>query len=518
MADRTPRTDEFNLLLRRLDWRFLLPGPPPRTVCCRDPLHGRATALVWAPVEAGADLVVLANARRSDLCSARTQLGAGGSVYVEWRRPVIGGAGGARRMLRDAGFTDVACYWAWPPPHRGAPHFWIPLRTSVIEGFLSTRPEPRTLRARIGVALRVAAWRIAHRLGLLVPLCAVGRVPPAPDPGLFERLHQRWIEWGIGETPVSLHRLLLAPGLRASNKAVVSVFANEERTPRLVVKLARTEKGATSVAHEAENLRALERRFASARPRGIPALLFHERRPISAVGQSRLAGRPLSSLLQSRSFAPLALAVTDWLVALAATTQPVAPRSAWWSSLVQPALDEFEETFSAVVTPTELRRGREVIGTLGNLPLVWEHRDCSPWNVLVDDSGAIAMPDWESAVREGLPVLDLVYFLSFATFFVDGAMDDRTELLASYRRMRSPGTPAGRVASQCRRRYIQALDLVGDALSPLQLLTWVVHSRAERLRILEDHGEHAQPDALGHSLFLALWREELAAKDLEDQR
>ena len=56
------------------------------------------------------------------------------------------------------------------------------------------------------------------------------------------------------------------------------------------------------------------------------------------------------------------------------------------------------------------------------MPETFEHRDCSPWNLLVTTSGELAVLDWESAEQNGLPAIDLVYFLAYLAFFMDGAM------------------------------------------------------------------------------------------------
>jgi hypothetical protein len=116
--------------------------------------------------------------------------------------------------------------------------------------------------------------------------------------------------------------------------------------------------------------------------------------------------------------------------------------------------------------------------------------------------------DWESAEERGLPGLDLLYFLSYAGFFVDGTMHAGGEV-ASYRRMLAPTASTGGVYAECTAMYAERVGLEASTLQPLRLLCWLVHARSAQLR--------AQTATMGApqdgSLFLELARHELAADD-----
>jgi hypothetical protein len=135
---------------------------------------------------------------------------------------------------------------------------------------------------------------------------------------------------------------------------------------------------------------------------------------------------------------------------------------------------------------------RAILATLGDLPLVCEQRDCSPWNVLLDSAGELVILDWESAEPRGLPLLDLVYFLTYLMFFLDGAMESQ-RFTESYRAMLDPTTFTGRIVAECQLRYLTCVGLDSSVLRPLRLLTWLIHLR-------------------GHprELFVRLWEEELS--------
>ena len=50
------------------------------------------------------------------------------------------------------------------------------------------------------------------------------------------------------------------------------------------------------------------------------------------------------------------------------------------------------------------------------LPAVWEHGDFAPWNLIEGTNGSLRAIDWETALRRGLPLSDLVHFYSIQAF------------------------------------------------------------------------------------------------------
>jgi hypothetical protein len=118
--------------------------------------------------------------------------------------------------------------------------------------------------------------------------------------------------------------------------------------------------------------------------------------------------------------------------------------------------------------------------------------------------------DWESACPAGLPLLDLVYFLTYLGFFRDGAMRSGS-FEASYRRLLNPSTLTGRVFAERIARYAAQLDLPRDAIPILRMFTWLLHTRSDHVRLFGDSGGNPSPDALRKSLFLRLLREEVSS-------
>jgi hypothetical protein len=241
---------------------------------------------------------------------------------------------------------------------------------------------------------------------------------------------------------------------------------------------------------------------------GVPRLLFRLDRPgFIALGETFLTGVPLGTLLGRHNYRELALKATRWLADLAGQATPL-PRATWWHRLVESVLVDFDASFDPVVDPAMLRETRAILATLGDMPIVCEQRDFSPWNILLTPDGSLAVLDWESAELQGLPGMDLIYFLSYLAFFLDGAMESG-HCRGSYRTAMNPSTLTGSVTQECLSLYCDQLGLEPGALNPIRLLVWLLHSRSEYQHMTADAGGRPGPEVLGHSLFVRLWKEEL---------
>ena len=226
-----------------------------------------------------------------------------------------------------------------------------------------------------------------------------------------------------------------------------------------------------------------------------------------SLTEDAVSGQVLLDALTPDSFAGHARRLTRWLGDLAGNPPPQ-PKGEWWDRLVGGPLGEFEENFGFALGPAKLEVLRARLESLEDLPLVPEHRDCSPWNVLLTPEGAPALLDWESAEPSGLPVLDLVYFLANSAFVLSGALESgRTR--EAYRALLGSTSPEGEVAFACMEEYRDRLGIAEAAIAPLRLLCWLVHSRSERFH-LELDGRAGDESSIREAVFLGLVEEELA--------
>jgi hypothetical protein len=488
-ADEIPEK-ELNRLLRGVDWRFLLHGEEaPRVADMTAGKTSLAVHLIAAdeePLPGDAELATIGYPTRLALRGAIESVRPGGEVVAIWRVPRLAAVRRAAARMRAVGLEDVRIFWPGPRPF-GEPEFWLPLEDQAATAhLLARRPPGSTVQAMLR-----PLWRLAARAGLLAPLCAIGRTPN-----------------GEGSDHVFDSALLLTGGKRSINKPVGLQF-DPAGEPRAVVKFARVEAADEALDREAAVLRAIEAGH-SGFP-GVPRVLEQGTRAgRRAVAESAVSGTPLIERLSTEAFEKLAGTVTDWLIELARGGEPQAPEE-WWERLVGGRLRAFERDFAQVL-PAELpgRLERE-LKVLGPLPIVPEHRDCSPWNVVLDVGGTPGLHDWESSEPRGLPGLDLAYFLANCAFVLDGALESgRTR--ESYKRLHDPSTPYGAVAARCDAQYCEALEIASEDLARLRLLAWLVHTASDHNHLTMESGGSPDPEALRASTYLGLIESELATR------
>jgi hypothetical protein len=354
-------------------------------------------------------------------------------------------------------------------------------------------------------------WRVAARVGAVAPVCVLARRPDVSGVGasagdeIDALLDARCDKPPGNAAPAQRSWLLLTGGQRSINKVVGVPFSDRRPAPQVIVKFARVQEAEPALEREAQLLQALATEHPTMH--GVPRLLgVGHRAGRLAIAETAIQGVPLSTITEA-SFASIASLVTRWLIELAAMS-PQQPRSSWWPRLVQEPLDEFERQFGAVAGKAAIEQARRRLEDVPDLPIVFEHRDCSPWNVVLTAAGAPALLDWESAEPRGLPGLDLVYFLANAAFEMDGALESgRTR--EAYARLLDPASAPGRVAARCLADYCAPLGLDRDTLARLRLLCWIVHCRSEYRRLEQDAGGAPERDALCASMFLGLVREEV---------
>jgi hypothetical protein len=216
---------------------------------------------------------------------------------------------------------------------------------------------------------------------------------------------------------------------------------------------------------------------------------------------------PLDALVTRENYRTYARLGTDWLIQLA-EKGCVVPQSVWEERLLEPVLADFESSFGPVLDRRLLRESESRLRDVGPMPIVWEQRDFAPWNLLHLGSGGLGVLDWESAEPAGLPILDLVYFLTYMALRVDRAAELQ-DVRASYRRSLDHRTFTGAVAREMIERYAARLSLDLRALGNLRLIVWMLHSRSDYRRMVADVGAVPGPDELRKSVFLTLWEEDM---------
>jgi aminoglycoside phosphotransferase len=208
--------------------------------------------------------------------------------------------------------------------------------------------------------------------------------------------------------------VVLTPRFHRSRHVITLVFGERGTQPMLVAKSPRLAHDADRLAHEAAMLEAADRATARSGT-AAPVLLAYDRSlrwPL--LLETALPGRPLSPAAVRRDPRGTVGRVAGALGALAEATARMAPPG-WYASLIEQPLAALAiggTEATAVLVETTLRVLEPLRGA--RLPLVLEHGDVSHPNLLLLPDGRVGLLDWERAQDGGLPVSDLLFFLSYA--------------------------------------------------------------------------------------------------------
>jgi hypothetical protein len=133
---------------------------------------------------------------------------------------------------------------------------------------------------------------------------------------------------------------------------------------------------------------------------------------------------------------------------------------------------------------------------IGDVPAVTQHRDLTPENILVTDSGFTAV-DWESATSDGFPLGDLLYFLAGALARLDGHTEADVDYLS---RLFRGELESSDVMFRWVTTAVDALGIPPGSVGPLATLAWIGIGMSIRAR----EGSAGRADAPGHP-FAAAW-------------
>lgn len=423
---------EQRLVVRRTDWRFLLPSPPgacfehlvllggPHALPAHVLRLGIARAVSTALPESGsADAVVRLFDAGVGVHAAASCLKPGGVLYYEIDRARDDSRrttpARLRRALRAAGLSTAGVYWVRNnfADHRAYIPAEIP---AAAEWYFSNVHASGSRRERVVTS----CYRLAGALGAPVlarvmrcfaVTAVVGDAARSPAsilsiPGLPGELRKP-----------GLRPVVIAPRIR---RVVFLPFGPRGRAPMAVLKISRfaTRNGRTENEQRALAgvRRHLDRRLRASVPEPLGVFDWGE----LAVGvescvHGRMLGRPRRAWPLWAADAQLAdlRSVTEWLGEFHRQTRV---RHRQWdrtaASEIERALLEYERAFGVTAGEAELfARARDAAWSLlgVTVPTVWCHGDLAPGNAYRVPDG-IAVIDWEHG-REGLPLLDLLFFV-----------------------------------------------------------------------------------------------------------
>lgn len=506
-------------LLKRLDWRFLLPAPARGSfhrlmlatnqaeeadvllALAQDTGMARR-AMRWTDGEQTDCVAVLAG---SGVSPARAVSGVspGGVLYYEVDRrqsPRLTPRRVAAELSRS-GLLVIGRYWA--KPSFDACELWLPLdrkgalRYYLDQLFMATSPA----RLAAQTLLQVLVNLLGERFSSLVPCYSVVAIHPearrsaTKSVALFDAVASQ----GVAR---EARPLLVTMGPDTQSRVVGLAFAPGDRSPRWVAKTARHAELGEGSWRELQALKELHSRLSPELRRSVPRPLAHAqlgRRPVliesAARGRSYAASCGRWGVRLGRKMEDLKRAAS-WLIEFQRATRI---GSINWDAgtarqYLEEPVSEYIKCFGA--TPAEealwddLRRcSARCYGR--SLPLVWQHRDFHAWNIFRGPVG-VEVIDWEGA-KQGLPLTDLSYF-GLWWYLTVTRREAEPDKVAGFVRLFTATADRDRVAHAVRsqwRRYMEAMGVGPDFAPMLHALAWAGHALDQAAR----HRANGEPSS-----------------------
>lgn len=440
----------------------------------------------------------------------------GSSVYIAGAPR---GSRAARTLVRMLGVSATVELGESPtdagmPASSDGPAAWL-----IPTG--ARREAPKAIRATRRASRRIRRIRpLAPSESLLaVSRVVAGTTPPRRGDGVLvhadasaPRQLPRYVRSAARRAGCDLDDAIwaLAPPRRYRSQKVV--FHLSERGE--LVKITQDPRFNHALRAEYDALVAL-RGWGEAHPGAAPRPLFAgEHAGLLVIGESRLEGEPFRRRSDGTATCPVAHATIDTLLELAGAEAREFP-----GAEVAAALAELHERYVRVLEPpvAHSRLIEEQIGLIGasgsTFRTAFSHGDPTTHNVLVDPKGRIGLIDWENAERFGMPIWDLLRFLSAYAAWSAQLGGRRWSVSLACATLFEPSPFHGLLARSIQ-RYRSTTEL-GEELVPPLVLTWLMVEalrQATRLPLGASTTSHAARLLAriaahgGHSGLLALAR------------
>lgn len=281
------------------------------------------------------------------------------------------------------------------------------------------------------------------------------------------------------------HWVLSARGEYSTRKVLFFLTAPGQPTPAYIVKMTRDPAFNIRLENEYQALEILYARGVGTAETLPKPLFCGHHADLAIVGESIIEGESFAKKTQRNADCPYLQAAIHFLSTLGTAT---ADHTAATPYQVAQALETLFDRFQAIyqLKPAQATFLAEQIQQIRQspaaFPLVFQHGDPGPWNMMVTPSGQVAVLDWEAAEPQGIPLWDLFYFLrSYALDIARaGGVNDG---LHGYKQQFLADTPLSSLVVETVQRYCQAIDLPTALILPLFYTCWMHRALKEATRL-----------------------------------
>lgn len=547
MEKNTLSRESLNLLIRRMDGRFLSSNPyPKKSICFAKGALSDAVDLISesvvhpASTVSDCELAVAVDPDHKTLQAASSSLKPGGTCYIEWNVTQLVNLKNIRNKLEASGFDDIALYIPKPPPNIASAKTWIPLKSKNAIEFWSKIEynQPLENNAKyINYFLKRSFVKIFSGLfntfpGLLYPriksfiICSIAHKPilntdkqiPSNRKTHSENKGKDFHSYSIEPDKSILKSsdsyfqsqhssiLMMTEGSFLQNNVILFVFADDKSEPTYLVKMSRLANFSKTLINEANTLSHLETTTKDINI--IPKLLFYENlNGYSYIGETYIKGKTFNKILTNNNFRELSMRATKLLVEFDTATRKKAPNN-WKDKLIKPILTKFLTSYGPILTPDLIKKASSLLNEIELTHTVCTHGDYSQGNILMKSDGELALIDFEHSIIHGFPVIDIIYFLALFSFDLKSAWEGNN-YLSCYRDLMNETTDIGRVYKECLHYYCEQVGIQKSMIPKYRLLLWTMflNRKYDELNLSENFTPTEK--SLRDVLHIDLWIEEI---------
>ncbi len=282
---------------------------------------------------------------------------------------------------------------------------------------------------------------------------------------------------------------LIATGDYSSRKVLFFLFPpdvqGETVQPEYLVKLTRAPQFNYRLENEVHALRTLQHVNVPGAD-VLPKIVFAGHHSgLAVAAQTVVPGEPFNRRTEGGSNCPYARAAVNWLIDLgAATVSRKEATAADVARMLEPLVDQLADIYR--LAPQHRAFLEKQIALLASssqpFPLVFQHGDPGPWNVLVRPDGVPVFIDWEAAEPLGMPLWDIWYFWRSFSVRVGRSRGKRNRLEAFRQEFLSASELSIRIVASVQ-RYCELVELPREWVAPLFYLCWVHRALKEATRL-----------------------------------
>ncbi len=537
-------SDLLNKLLRRVDWRFLVGAPSFKNIKCfsNGSIHESLELISDFSIDNSTnsdtgkyELAVAIDPDQSTITQAYDSLSEDGILYAEFSLNRLSSYQKYSSNLKSSGFNHIDFYLPIPPPSESATQLWIPLSSKQAINFTLTLLQQNSLLSKsrkISAQVKKLTWKFFPSLIMKHPILmfpsrsnitviAIAKKTSRNnmnshteivDGTSLNNIISNTIRHILKQLQLNyqekeLSKLMITVGRFLGSKVILAIFSYDRQDPLLMLKIPRAQQSILPLKNELEIINELNRYIPL--EGSIPKMLYSPRNEINFfTAQTYLSGTIIPLARTPKKDKQIVSSVTSLLVSLADCTKHE-PEGDWKKQLIHSRINSTRKMLESVVNSKFLDLSLYYLDRIEVSHLVCEHRDLNPRNMLITKNNEVRIFDWETAERHGLPLADLIYFITFYCFYATHAWESK-QFTKIYKDMVDGSSVIHKIYTESINQYTSELLIDKSMVQHMRLYTWVNSAISDIESIIKGENNKIKPKKINKNLYVNLWEIELS--------